>query len=43
MAEYLYFSATKITSVQGCLVALVFLTAFPGFGASIVNAVGGGT
>lgn len=25
------------------MVALVFLTAFPGFGASIVNAVGGGT
>ena len=29
--------------MQGCLVTLLFLTAFPGLGASIVNAVGGGT
>lgn len=29
--------------MQGCLVTLLFLTAFPGLGASIVKAVGGGT
>lgn len=29
--------------MQGCLAILLFLTAFPGLGASIVNAVGGGT
>ena len=33
----------SLTCVQGCLPTLPFLTAVPGFGASIVNAVGGGT